>query len=223
VSDQATLDVRLLRVAVLHPQRAWAEALECMLDGWPSIEVVIAHTSYDWVAGAAARGDIDVVVAALGDPGFGPTHLAELQVDRPELRAVVISGVTDAELIAAAVRAGARGWLRPTASAQELVRAVIDVGNGRTWLPPDVAGLVIESLLASEKARAVSQSAIAKLSTRELEILGCLAAGMTRPQICEHFQLSPHTVRTHINHVLRKLEVHSTLAAVSLVNKARVP
>ena len=46
---------------------------------------------------------------------------------------------------------------------------------------------------------------------------------MTRREIGESFQLSQHTVRTHINHILRKLEVHSTLAAVSIVNKARVP
>ena len=44
-----------------------------------------------------------------------------------------------------------------------------------------------------------------------------------RDEIGERYRLSPHTVRTHINHVLRKLGVHSTLAAVSLANKAQVP
>ena len=58
------------------------------------------------------------------------------------------------------------------------------------------------------------------LSAREREILECLALGMTRTQIVERFTLSPHTVRTHIGHVLTKLEVHNTLSAVSIARKA---
>jgi DNA-binding CsgD family transcriptional regulator len=46
---------------------------------------------------------------------------------------------------------------------------------------------------------------------------------MTRDEIGERYRLSPHTVRTHINHVLHKLGVHSTLAAVSLANKSQMP
>ena len=61
---------------------------------------------------------------------------------------------------------------------------------------------------------------LAVLSAREREILECLAQGMTRAQIVERFTLSPHTVRTHIGHVLTKLEVHNTLSAVSIARRA---
>ena len=132
-------------------------------------------------------------------------------------------GPGDPELVTAAVRAGARGWLSPATCARELVQGLHAVTHGQTWLPPLLTTAVLDRLLTEEKVRGESQSSVARLSPRELEILNCLAAGMTRREIGESFHLSQHTVRTHINHILRKLEVHSTLAAVSIVNKARVP
>ena len=210
-----------LRLAVLHPKRIWAETLESLFHLRTDVDVVVAHTSWDWVRGAVARGDVDVVLIGLGDGEFEPTHLERLREGWPGLAIVVISESNDPALVAAAVRAGARGWLRPTASARELLQALHGVANGQTRIPPELTTMVLDVLLNAERSRVTSQLAIEKLSTREVEILECLARGMTRAEIGERFLLSKHTVRTHINHVLRKLDVHSTLAAVSVVNKSR--
>ena len=209
-----------LRVVLLHPQRIWAETLESMLDGFPGIEIVLSHTTYHWAWSAVARGEADV--ALLGaDTSLVVQQVEELRKASSGIAVVVISDSTDADLIAATVRAGARGWVRPSATSRQLVQTLQGVHCGETWFPPDVTTAALESLLNAEKARSSSQEAISRLSDRELQILECLAQGMTRDEIGERFQLSPHTVRTHINHVLRKLEVHSTLAAVSLANKSR--
>ena len=85
---------------------------------------------------------------------------------------------------------------------------------------------LVEGLLSSESSKEQEQDRLAPLTAREREILQCLALGMRRQQIAERLFLSPNTVRTHISHVLRKLEVHSTLAAVSVlrhVPEQRVP
>jgi DNA-binding NarL/FixJ family response regulator len=212
-----------LRLALLHPRRAWAEVLECLLQARADVDVVVAHTSWEWVHGAVARGDVDVVLIGLGDGTFGPTDVEKLRQAASGLAVAVVSDSTDPDLIAATIRAGARGWLRPTASAQDLVRTLHGVVRGETWIPNDLVTVVLDQLLSAEQSRVVSQSAIAALSAREVEVLDCLAQGMTKAQIAERYLLSPHTVRTHINHVLRKLDVHSTLAAVSIVRKSRVP
>lgn len=214
--------VPTLRLALLHPQRILAETLESMLRTWPGIDVVMTHTTYDWTLAAVARGDVDVALVGIDGPGVVPQQLMELRKAWPGLAMVVISESTDPDLIAATARAGVRGWVRPSASIGHLVRTLNGVRNGETWLPPDVTTSVLESLLEAEKTRTSSRRAMSKLSERELEILGCLAQGMTRDEIGERYRLSPHTVRTHINHVLRKLGVHSTLAAVSLANKSKV-
>ena len=210
-----------LRLALLHPQRIWAETLESMLGDWPGIAVAVAHTTYHWMRGAVSRGDVDVALVGLDGSEVAPEQLEELRRAWPEVSLVVISESTDPHLIAASVRAGVRGWLRPSATTEELVQTLYGVRNGETWLPPEVVTTLLESLLSAEQTRTASRGRISKLSERELEILDCLAQGMTRDEIGRHFRLSPHTVRTHINHVLHKLGVHSTLAAVSLANKSR--
>jgi DNA-binding NarL/FixJ family response regulator len=222
-SAPASQSVRQLRLALLHPQRIWAETLEEMLHSRPGIDVVMTHTTYEWTWGAVARGDVDVALVGLVGSDVGPQQLKGLREACPGLAMVVISDSTDPQLIAAMIRAGVRGWVRPAASVGHLVRALHGVRNGETWLPPDVATAVLDGLLAAEETRAGSRLAMSKLSERELEILDCLAQGMTRDAIGQRYRLSPHTVRTHINHVLRKLGVHSTLAAVSLANKSQVP
>lgn len=60
---------------------------------------------------------------------------------------------------------------------------------------------------------------IGSLSAREIDILSCLVEGMSRQDIADRYVLSTHTVRTHINNLLRKLDVHSTLAAVSIARQ----
>jgi RNA polymerase sigma factor (sigma-70 family) len=194
-----------------------------MLHNWPGIDVVMTHTTYEWTRAAVARGDVDVALVGLDGSGVVPRQLAALRAAWPDLTIVVISDSTDPDVMASTIRSGVRGWVRSSASTAELVRTLEGVRKGETWLPRDVTTTVLEQLLNAEKTRATSRQAIAKLSEREREILDCLAQGLTRDEIGERYRLSPHTVRTHINHVLRKLGVHSTLAAVSLANKSRTP
>ncbi len=207
-------------IALLHPQGAWVEALESLLLARPDIEVVIAHTSPDWVRGALDRG-VDVLVLGVSeDDGFRPSDIERLRVERPGLGVVVVSDSADSELFVAAFRAGARAWLEPSARVDELVRAIHGVYRGETCVPPALLTVLLETLLTSERTKEQAQDALSVLSTRERQILECLAQGMTRKQIADRFTLSPHTVRTHINHVLTKLGVHTTLSAVSIARKA---
>ncbi|HET8560601.1 MAG TPA: LuxR C-terminal-related transcriptional regulator, partial [Marmoricola sp.] len=90
---------------------------------------------------------------------------------------------------------------------------------GETWFPPVLMTRVLDVLLQARERREQAGSVLDTLSRRELEILACLAKGLTRAQIAERYVLSPHTVRTHINNLLHKLDVHSTLAAVSLARR----
>jgi DNA-binding NarL/FixJ family response regulator len=140
---------------------------------------------------------------------------------RSDVRIVVISDCDDATFIADVVRSGARGYLTPSCSLQELIRTVHGVAAGGTSLPPLHMTKLVETLLWSERTQQRQWDRLAPLSVREREILDCLALGMRRQDIAERLFLSTHTVRTHINHVLQKLDVHSTLAAVSIARNPR--
>jgi DNA-binding NarL/FixJ family response regulator len=115
-----------------------------------------------------------------------------------------------------------RGWVEPTVSLDELVRVLVGVSEGETWLPPDLLSSVLDSLVEVEETRERTVEVFSSLTARELDILRCLTEGLSRQQIAQKYFLSPHTVRTHINHVLHKLDVHSTLSAVSLARRVGV-
>lgn len=209
-----------IRVVLAHPLRAWVEALERLLQTHWDIEVVSAHTSLDWARHAIMTGQADVLVTNLEPPGSQSFALFEqLGEAAPETRIVVISEADDPELLGTAIRLGVRGWVEPAASMDHLVNVLHGVMRGETWMPPRLMAGVLETLLSTARARDEANELVAALSQRETEILRCLAEGMTRQEIAARFCLSPHTVRTHINNLLHKLDVHSTLAAVSLARR----
>ena len=80
-----------VRIALLHPQGAWVEALEWMLLQREDVDVVMAHTSPDWVRGSLERG-VDVLVVALWEAdGFRPEDIVEIRRQWPGLAVVVVS------------------------------------------------------------------------------------------------------------------------------------
>ena len=106
-------------IALLHPQGAWVEALECLLLERPDVNVVIAHTSPDWIRGALEHG-VDVLVLGVSEErGFLPSDIERLRAGRDGLGVVVVSDSDDSELFVAAFRAGARAWLDPSSRVDE--------------------------------------------------------------------------------------------------------
>jgi DNA-binding NarL/FixJ family response regulator len=173
-------------------------------------------------AAQAGRADVVLLYVDVSGPALADT-VGELRKFSSTLAVVGLSESDDPRLVVEAVRSGVRGWVEPTASADHLVAVLHGVARGETWIPPHLLTGVLDALTASQDSRAELGEALAGLSTRELEILGCLVQGMTRPEIAERYVLSTHTVRTHINNLLRKLDVHSTLAAVALARQAGLP
>jgi DNA-binding NarL/FixJ family response regulator len=223
MSPQADSDgsaVPVIRLALTHPMRAWVEALETLLAPRWDIEVVSAHSDPQWVRHAVLNRQANVLMAHVEPPAAElSTMCCELFAANPALSVVALSESQDPALLSAAVRAGIRGWVEPTASVDHLVRVLHGVVNRETWFPPRLMTPVLDELLDSARTRAHSSVVIASLSAREIEVLQCLAQGLSRQEIADLYFLSPHTVRTHINNLLRKLDVHSTLAAVSVARQ----
>jgi DNA-binding NarL/FixJ family response regulator len=211
-----------IRVALLHPKRAMVDAFEVLLSSQPDIEVVAAHTSLDWIRSAVGSGEVNILLVNIDDHAVDPSVIESLRNSSTDLGLVAVTDAEETPLLSEAVRAGVRGWVGRNASVEHLVRVIRGVHQGETWFPPAYTTKLLESLLAAEESRRQAWGVLSSLSTRERDVLRCLIHGMTRWEIAEHFVLSPHTVRTHINNVLHKLQVHSTLAAVSIAREAGI-
>ena len=152
---------------------------------------------------------------------LGTLHgLAQQDVDTPIL---VLSGNEDVATIIAALRAGARGWISKDMDLHSLVEAIGQVAQGHLFLSPPVLTSVVAELLNAAPPVSGSHSFIDSLSQRELQILRCLVAGMSKQEIAAHLFLSIHTVRSHVHRMMKRADQHSTLSLVAMARHVGVP
>ncbi len=152
----------------------------------------------------------------------GLSLVAGVKAARPSVRTVVLAERDDPRRAALALQAGASGWVAKDCSLQRLLAVVRGVLRDETHLPPALLTGVLKELTAARKHRTESERLVESLTPREREVLRCMVAGLGRKAVAERLFLSPHTVRTHMQNVLGKLGVHSTLAAVALARRAGV-
>ena len=133
-----------------------------------------------------------------------------------ETRVIMLGHTSEPSRIVAAIEAGARAWVRKDESIEHLLRVLRGVTRGETWLPPSETGNVLSLLLRQRDGREERDRMLALLTPREREVLACLAEGAGRNQVAEQLNLTANTVRTHLQNIMAKLGVHSTLEAVAL-------
>ncbi|MGW6470294.1 LuxR C-terminal-related transcriptional regulator [Streptomyces nigra] len=235
-----------IRVLVVDDHRIFAESLAAALAAEPDVEVSAAGSgpaalrSLERAAGEGRRFDVLLVDADLGGamPGIRPAPpvqevgedglvdgislVAGVRSAQPAVRTVVLAEKDDPRRAALALQAGASGWVAKDCSLSRLLTVIRGVLRDETHLPPALLTGVLRELTAARKHRTESERLVESLTPREREVLRCMVAGLGRKAVAERLFLSPHTVRTHMQNVLGKLGVHSTLAAVALARRAGV-
>lgn len=133
--------------------------------------------------------------------------------------AVVLTGSKDRSRIAAAVAAGAVGWLAKSAPFEQLVTAVERAAQGKPVMDATERERLVREHSTHGRAGADLDRRWSQLTQREREVLGRLVAGYRAAAIAEEFVVSLATVRTQIRSILAKLEVTSQLEAVALARQ----
>ncbi|KPI29861.1 two component transcriptional regulator, LuxR family [Actinobacteria bacterium OV450] len=235
-----------IRVLVVDDHRIFAESLAAALAAEPDVDVSAAGSGpaalrcLERAVAEGRRFDVLLVDADLGaaaggavpaqrEPGSGPPPAADgialvagVRVSHPGVRTVVLAERDDPRRAALALQAGASGWVAKDCSLSRLLAVIRGVLREETHLPPALLTGVLRELTAARKHRTDSERLVESLTPREHEVLRCMVAGLGRKDVAARLFLSPHTVRTHMQNVLGKLGVHSTLAAVALARRAGV-
>lgn len=179
-----------------------------LLEREPDIEVVGQAGSGEEALPLVAERRPAVVVVDVQLPGMSGIDVVRALGERaPETRALVVSAYDDYPYVAAALEAGASGYLLKTASAEELVGAVRMVARG---------ALVLEASVSRRLTRRWhddSGPAPIDLTPRELDVLGLLAEGRANKQIAHALGLSLRTVEGYVSTILAKLGVSSRTEA----------
>ncbi|WP_195908231.1 response regulator transcription factor [Nostocoides sp. HKS02] len=212
-----------VRVLIVDDHEVFADALTVCLGDYPDLEVVGVATTASRCLALVAAVDLDIVVLDLALAGEdGLTVAREVLALRPYAGIVVATGIEPDGQVVDAVQLGVRGWVPKTASAETLVDAIRGVSRGETRIPAQLLANALMSMSRDRPELLAGSVGMSELTGRELEVLGCLVEGMSRTEIGDLLHVSPNTVRTHVQSILHKLQVHSALAAVSIARRAGV-
>jgi DNA-binding NarL/FixJ family response regulator len=212
--------VDTITVFVVDRERAVAQAIAHRLDAELAFSVMGHAQTAKSVAEAATRWRPDVVVL---DEGVADGQLADLaaRLLAPDLgaRIVVTSATDDVYRAYESLRVGASAFVTKASGFDEMVRAIRGATRGETWIPPRLlTGVLAE--FRSERAAPGHDNRVQRLTEREREVLQCMMLGFGRARIAAELIVSINTVRTHTQNILSKLEVHSSLEAVSVALQA---
>lgn len=193
------------------------EGLRAFLELQDGIEVAGEAADGEEAVAAAERLRPDVVLMDLVMPRLdGLAAMRALRERLPGTRVIVLTSFLDDDKLLPALRAGAAGYLLKNAHPQELARAVRAAHAGEALLDPVVAARLVETLAGDEEP-------LDRLTPREREVLELIGHGFPNKRIARELGLSEKTVKTHVGHVLAKLEVTDrTQAAVVAVRAGLV-
>jgi DNA-binding NarL/FixJ family response regulator len=208
---------RRISVLVVDDHAVVRQGLRTFLDLQEDIEVVGEAGDGAAAVAEAERLAPDVVLMDLAMPGTdGVEAIRALRARVPDARAIALTSFSDDERVFGAVRAGAAGYLLKDTDPAELVAGIRTVAAGQGLLSPPVAARLLEEMADGGAARPEA----ADLTPREREVLLLIARGRSNKRIALELGVAEKTVKTHVGHVLAKLDLSDrTQAALYAVRE----
>ena len=169
-------------------------AVEVIGQTRPAVVLLDVH-----LPGGSGNGGVDVIHGCRG---------LETASGQP-VRFLALSVSDAAEDVIAVIRAGARGYVTKTISANDLTSAIRRVADGDAVFSPRLAGFVLDAFGAAAGEIAEVDEELDRLSAREREVMRLIARGYQYKEVAKELFISVKTVETHVSSVLRKLQLSS--------------
>lgn len=195
-----------IRVVLVDDHRVVTQSLKAWLESFPDMTVVGIAANGEEALAHLVDWSPDVVLQDLLMPGGidGIETTARIRALSPSVRVIALTASIDEPRMMGVLRAGASGYIRKNAEPETLLAAVRAVAQGRTFIDPSLAQILRETPNTPRE----------KLTPREIEVLRLVALGRPNRDIATSLGVGEETVKTHVSHLLAKLQVENRAQAI---------
>jgi two-component system, NarL family, nitrate/nitrite response regulator NarL len=212
-----------VRLIVVDDHTLFRRGLVALLASDESLQVVGEAGDAGNAIRQASAHQPDVILLDNHLPGVrGIEALPGLKEAAPNARILLLTVSEDAEDLAAALRAGAHGYLLKTIEGDQLAQAIHRAMRGEPVISPEMTGKLVTAFQATDAANDTAEDPLAQLSPREQQVLQEIARGASNKEIARSLSIAETTVKIHVQHILRKLGLSSRVQAAVYATNASV-
>jgi DNA-binding NarL/FixJ family response regulator len=206
------------RIMLVDDHEVVRLGLKALIDRRPDMEVVAeAANATEAVAKSQAhKPDVIIMDIRLGGSS-GIDACAAISQQLPDSKIIMLTSYAEDEMLFAAIRAGASGYVLKQAGGQEVVRAIETVSQGHSLLDPSLTERVFAEVRRA--ARAQESAAFSQLTEQERRVLLLVADGKTNREIAQDLHLGQGTVRNYVSNILSKLGLSNRAEAAAYATK----
>lgn len=204
-----------IMIGIVDDHQVLVEALKMVIQNEPDLRVAGVAGSCAGCLALVKRTSPDVLLLDVNLPdGNGLGLVEQINQISPETHILVLTSLSDKATLLEAVDMGVSGFVGKNQRLTEVMGAIRQAAAGEIAIPVSLLlGLLRQSTSTSTRPQMNNEGEM--LTSREREILSCLAQGKSGPEIAAELNIAPLTVRTHIRNIFEKFGVHSRLEAVS--------
>ena len=200
-----------IRTIIADDHKIIRDGLTSLLDNDEDIEVVAQAADGHAAVELARKMVPDVVIMDIGMPGLnGIEATRQIKSEASYINVIALSMHSDKKFVTEMLKAGASGYLLKNCAFEELATAIRTVMDGKTYLSPAMAELIVDNFV--RKTPGQDDSAFSVLTNREREVLQLLAESSTTKQAARQLHISSKTVETHRLKIMKKLNIDNMVA-----------
>lgn len=206
----------MIRIILVDDQALIRSGFRLILEGEDDFEVVGEAADGEEAVSLSRRLEPDVVLMDIRMPRLDGVEATKRVVAETKARVLILTTFDLDEYVFSAVRAGASGFLLKDVSSDELVNAVRVVAGGDGLIEPRMTRRLLLEFAKLPARKTALPSAMKQLTEREVEVLMAVAQGLSNAEIADQLFIGETTVKTHVTHILTKLQLRDRVQAVVL-------
>jgi DNA-binding NarL/FixJ family response regulator len=220
VITHLTQEAAAMRILIVDDHILFREGLVGLLRSQPDTEVVGECGTVQEAITLAAKFKPEIVLMDFSLPdGTGLDATRAILAEEPDARIIFLTVHDNDERLISAMRAGAKGYLLKNLSVSKLLASLRALDRGEAAISRTMMARILEEFAQSTPLSELEPSPLVELTSREIEVLRELSAGITNQEIAVRLFISENTVKNHIHNILDKLRLNNRREAIDFARK----